>query len=287
MSLNAYLVKAGVHEHLKEAIQRRAAMELAGKRAKALEGHVAIPEAVVYRWLYFREAEGEEEGQELLRISEEEMLKELRRVSEETDHEYAKFCYALTLYRRDKKGDLEEALDVLQRKPSYNDRLLPFLLAERDYRLKGVDWEKSAVQATRDFAKAYKDGLALMQVQSVLCLLGKKAEAVQASKKLQAEPERFYTLRREPILRCLDYCAGDLTADQLIEKTKGRQWDEALAHYFIGMTKLQTDRKGALEHFEKVIKTRAFGWGNYDKSWVFLARLKADPTWPPSWIPAK
>jgi hypothetical protein len=65
---------------------------------------------------------------------------------------------------------------------------------------------------------------------------------------------------------------------------KGSRWNQCLAHYYVAMTKLaEGDRKGAQEHFDKVIKTRAFLWGPYDMSWVFLARLAKDPTWP-RWI---
>jgi hypothetical protein len=49
------------------------------------------------------------------------------------------------------------------------------------------------------------------------------------------------------------------------------------------MTKLaEGDRHAAREHIDKSIKTRATGWGAYDMSWVFQARLK-DRDWPP-WI---
>jgi hypothetical protein len=115
-------------------------------------------------------------------------------------------------------------------------------------------------------------------------LLGKKGDAVKASKALLKQPERFYTLRREPILRCLRYNAGELTADELLQGAGRSQWDQCLAHYNVAMTKLAGgDRQGAREHFDKVVKTRAFIWGAYDLSWVFLARLD-DPAWPP-WIP--
>src|SRR6516162_10339210 len=40
-----------------------------------------FPEAVVYRWLYFRE-----------KGKEEEVLEELRLASEKTDHQYVAFC---------------------------------------------------------------------------------------------------------------------------------------------------------------------------------------------------
>src|SRR5262249_55892747 len=80
VSLNAHLTKAGVHEHRAEPKQRRAALDLAREDAIALEPHKKLPEAVIYRWLYFRE-----EGME------EEVLKELRWASEHTDHVYVTF----------------------------------------------------------------------------------------------------------------------------------------------------------------------------------------------------
>jgi hypothetical protein len=50
------------------------------------------------------------------------------------------------------------------------------------------------------------------------------------------------------------------------------------------MTKLaEGQRHEAHAHFDKVVKTRAFIWGTYDLAWVFEARLKKDPNWPP-WI---
>jgi tetratricopeptide (TPR) repeat protein len=317
VSLNAHLVKAGVHEHRAELAllagsatigqmqpgrqvwnglvavavaetvikpaelkQRQAELELAGKDADALkrftELPTLLPEAVVYRWLYFREV-GRAEA----------VLEELRRASEQTDHVYVAFCYALTLYRRGGRDDLEKALRVLERRPrTYNDRLLPFVLAELDYPNKQHDWPARALKASEDYTARTQDGAAVMDAQAVLCLLGKQGDAVKASQKLQKEPGRFYTLRRKPILRCLDYNAGDLPADDLVRGAKGSRWDQCLAHYYIAMTKLaKGDRKGAQEHFDKVVKTRATLWGPYDLSWVFQARLaKAPTTWPP-WIP--
>jgi tetratricopeptide (TPR) repeat protein len=271
VSLQAHLAKAGVHEHREELDKRLAELKLAEKDPSP---EALYRTAVVYRWLYFREVDREEE-----------VLDELRRASEQTDHVYVTFCYALTLYRR---GDFKEALRVLENKRgSYNDRLLPFVLAEHDWPAEH-HWPARALEASKSFAArtpdGLPDGLAQMNAQTVLCLLGKKEDAVRASKALQTRPERFYSLRREPMLRCLDYNAGDLTAVQLVEAVKGSQWNQCLAHYSIGITKLaEGDRKGAREHFDKVVKTRAFIWGAYDLSWVFQNRLK-DPTWPP-WIP--
>jgi serine/threonine protein kinase len=288
VSLEAHLAKAGVHEHRAalhqrraeldqrraELDQRRAELELAGKDANALKAHTALPEAVVYRWTYFREVGREEE-----------VLDELRLASEKTDHVYVTFCCALTLYRRGRPGDFEEALRVLERRPrTYNNHLLPFVLAEHDYPDKH-GWPARARKASEDYAASAQDGLAIMDTQRVLCLLGKKGDAVEASKALLKREDLFYTLRREPILRCVRYNAGELSADELLRLAGRSQYDQCLAHYYIAMTKLaEGDREGAKEHLDKAVKTRAWGWGEYDMSWVFLSRLEKDPTWPP-WIP--
>jgi serine/threonine protein kinase len=278
VSLEAHLAKAGVHEHREEKDQREAELNLAGKDADLLKPFTALPEAVVYRWLYFREVGKAEE-----------VLDELRQASEKTDHVYVTFCYALTLYRR---GDFEEALRALENKRgtyTYNDRLLPFVLVEHDHPNKH-DWPARAHKAREDFAARSQDGAAIMDMQAVLYLLGKKDDAVKANKALLEQPDRFYTLRREPILRCVQYNAGELTADKLLQEARHSRWDQCLAHYYFAMTKLaEGNREEAKEHFDKVIKTRAFFWGPYDMSWVFQARLDKDRTWPP-WIsknPAK
>jgi tetratricopeptide (TPR) repeat protein len=274
VSLEAHLAKAGVHEHRDEPKQREAELELAGKDADELKRFTELPEAVVYRWLYFREVRKEEE-----------VLDELRQASRDTDHVYVTFCCALTLYRRGNPGDFEEALGVLEKRHrTYNDRLRPFVLAELDHPNKH-DWPSRAKKATEDFAAWSQDGAAIMDTQTVLCLLRKKEDAVKASKKLKSEPSRFYTLRSKPLQLCLDYNAGDLTADELLKGAGHSRWDQCLAHFYIAMTKLaEGDRSGAREHFDKAIKTRAIGWGVYDMSWVFQARLAKDPNWPP-WIP--
>jgi hypothetical protein len=274
VSLEAHLAKAGVHEHRGESEKHSAELKMAGEDADALKRFAALPEAVVYRWLYFREVGREEE-----------VLDELRRASKDTDHTFITFYCALTLYRRGQPGDFEEALRVLEKRRgtyNYNDRLLPFVLAEHDYPNKH-DWPARARKACEDFAATAKDGAAVMETYSVLRLLGDKEGAVKASKALLKRPELFYTLRREPILRCLQYNAEDpeMPEDKLLQLAKGSQWNQCMAHYSIAMTKLaKGDREGAREHFKKAVKTRAAGWGEYDLSWVFLDRLK-DPNWPP------
>ena len=96
-------------------------------------------------------------------------------------------CCALALYRRGKPSDLEEALSVLTRRPgtydTYNDRLLPFVLAERDYGKRG-DWQARALKAYEHFTGTAQDLASVMDTQSVLYLLGSKKEAIKVSKAL-------------------------------------------------------------------------------------------------------
>src|SRR5262249_4959217 len=157
-------------------------------------------EAVVFRWTYFRELGKEEE-----------VLEELREASKKTEHVNVSSSCALALYRRGRRGDLEEALRVLERTGragTYTDRLLPFVLVEHDYDTK-PDWQAKALDVANAYALRTQDAAAVMDALSVLRLLGKKEEAVKASKALLDQPERFYTLRRDPILRCFQYNAGE------------------------------------------------------------------------------
>jgi tetratricopeptide (TPR) repeat protein len=281
VSLEAHLAKAGVHEHRDEQPQRQVELELAGKDADALKRFTTppdiLPEAVVFRWTYFREVGKEEE-----------VLEELRQASKNTEHVNVTSSCALALYRRGQRGDLEEAHSVLDRRRGmYTDRLLPFVLAELDYPDKH-DWPARALTVSKEYSARTLDAAAVMDAQSVLCLLGRKPEAVEASKTLLAQSDRFYTLRRAPILRCVQYNAGDstMTAEELLHRAGSSRWDQCLAQYNIAMTKLaEGDRQGAKDHFDEAVKTRASGWGEYDLSWVFRDRL-ADPTWPP-WIPQR
>jgi tetratricopeptide (TPR) repeat protein len=279
VSLEAHLAKAGVHEHRDELKQRQEELDLAGEDADALKPFRTLPDAVVFRWIYFRERGKEKE------ITEEEILNELREASKNTEHVYVTSCCALALYGR---GDLEGALHVLERRRgTYTDRLLPFVQAEYDYHPDKNDWQARALKTCKDYAERTRDGAAVMDAQSVLFLLGETKEAVKASETLLEQENRFYTLRRDPIVRCVQYNAGKLKADKLVQLAGRSRWDQCLAHYSIAMTKLADgDRKGARDHFDEAVKTRASGWGEYDLSWVFRDRLDKDPNWP-KWIPAK
>ena len=273
VSLSAQLTAAGVYERLgpQHQLKRAAALAQAQADAEALKRFPALPDAVVFRWLYFREV-----GQE------DKILDELRRASEQSDHVYLATCYALTLYKR---GEAGKALNVVKKCPSANsDRLIPILLAE-------IGEPTLAREAYKEVAQKFQnihDGGILLEVLTLLRFLGDNPAAQEASKDLRKHPKWFSVLRPKPLLQCLEYNAGFLSAIELDNAVKGSLWDECCAHYYIGMTKLgEGDRAAARERFRKAFETRAYLWNVHDLSWVFLARLDADPTWPPWILPKK
>jgi tetratricopeptide (TPR) repeat protein len=268
VSLHANLIAAAAYQRRGQPDKRQEALERARKDAHDLEGFTALPDAVVFRWLYFREV-----GQEY------ELLPELRRSSQETDHQYAAFYYALTLYRR---GEFKEAAATLEKKQGCCvDCLRPFVLAEDTDPERGRILAKNAYD---ELATRYRDGWTLMSAQTVLRLLGDKDAARAVCAELKNHPEWFPVLR-PATKQFLEYNAGNLTADQLDKATASSLWDQCDAHFFIAMTLLADGhRQEACAHFRKVLATRAFFFNAYDFSWVFLDRLEKDPHWPP-WVP--
>ena len=269
-SLEAQLTAAGVYARVGQPEKRSAALSRAGADAQALEAYPALPDALVFRWQYFREV-----GREA------DLLEELRRASEQTEHVYVAFYYALTLYQR---GEINETLRVLDNKHGCcSDCLRLFALAE-DRNDRG---RLRVKEAYKDLTGRYQDGPTLMTAQTVLRLLGENQAAVEACRELREHPGWFPVLLGKQQLQFLNYNAGELSAEDLETAAKGSLWDQAQAHYFIGMTKLSDgDRVGASEHFRKAVATRAFFFNTFDLSWAFLARLEKDPTWP-SWIQGK
>ena len=72
----------------------------------------------------------------------------------------------------------------MEKRPgTYNDRLLPFVLAGHDYDPAKHDWPARARKAYEDFAARSQDGTAVMDTQSVLCLLEQKADAVKPARR--------------------------------------------------------------------------------------------------------
>ena len=276
VSLHANVVAAGIYEVDKQPNERQRVMQAARTDAEDLKqftkttGKGFLPDAAVYRWLYWREACKDGGSKKL----EEEVLDELCWASDNTNHLYAAFCYALTLYRNGKLDGANEVLGI--RNGRYHDCLRPFVLADHG------DREKAHVACTT-LAKESEDGLTRLDAYMVLLLLGDRDFAISKCKELHEQGERFSVLRREHLLRCVAYVAGGEREQPLLDKASNSRWNQCLAHYYIGMKKLAEGKpKQARDHFEQAVETQAFGWFAYDMSWALLGRLE-NKGWPP-WL---
>jgi lipoprotein NlpI len=144
-----------------------------------------------------------------------------------------------------------------------------------------------ALKAYQRTAARYPDGFTRLFSQSVLRLLGRKADAAAASLECRKQASKE-TARAWPLWwqRMLDYNCGSVSADELLVACQDR-FAQCVAHYFIALTKLaEGDRPGARAHFRKAIATRYYPSVYYALSRTFLLRLEQDPRWPP-WIPVK
>ena len=80
------------------------------------------------------------------------------------------------------------------------------------------------------------------------------------------------------------YNCGDIGKDQLLEAANGSRYKQCEAYFFIGLKELgQGHRDDAKAAFQQGKETRVWHWVEYSWSRAFLARMEADPNWPP-WI---
>src|SRR5947207_3132321 len=126
-----------------------------------------------------------------------------------------------------------------------------------------------------------------MIFETTLRLLGRKAEAVQASLQLRERAALLPPARNGWYHRLLDYNCDRLSAEDLLKHAGPSRWNHSEAHFRIGLTRLaEGDRRAAREHFRQTAALGIYMSFDYDWSKAFLARLEKDANWPP-WIPAK
>jgi serine/threonine protein kinase len=269
VSLDANMLAAKLLEEKGQAEEARAARDRARKNARSLERFASLPDAVVGRWVFLRS------------VGEDDVCgKELEQILKKTSHTNTLWSYALYLYRR---GQFKDALKALEKEKGSieADFLRCVVLAELP------DGPARALKLQQEIAARDLHGWDLFNSQVLLRFLGRKAEAVQASRKFYREPSRLFPARKEQIQAAADYCAGELTADDALKADRGSRWGQCNVHFCIALTLLaEGDRKCAEQHFRQSIQTGAFLLLPYDLSWEFLARLEKDPTWPP-WVPQK
>jgi len=235
-----------------------------GRDARELEQFPAIPLSYVGRWFYLNLIGQEEAAHEVA-----------RKGYQEAENAVTRGLYVHALHEQ---GKLEEALQV-------GGRLMqPYILAEL------ADGPSRALEAYRKNCEAYLTGYDAILNQAVLLLLGRREDAMDACKELRKHPERLADPRpgrHEHCLRILDYCAGSISAEQLLSPETGSRGNQCESHFYVALDRLaQADRAGAHEHFQKVLYTGKFDFAEYQLSRVFLKRMDQDPNWP-SWIPLR
>jgi serine/threonine protein kinase len=268
VSLGAHLVAAGAYEDAGEQDKAKSALAQAGGEANALIPFPMVPDAVVARFRYFQYT-----GQE------EVVSEELRGLSEQTEHGPVAYCYMLVLYKR---GDLGKALEIAdKRRGTFSvDWMRAIVLTEMP------GGPERALKAYEELAARYQGSIMLLYYQTLLRLLGRKADAVAASLDCRQHADRLPALERTFFQGLLDYNCELISADELLRTAAGHKWQLCHAHHTIALTKLaEGDRRGARDHFRKAVATRFCAW-TYDQSRMFLARMDQDPAWPP-WIPVK
>ncbi len=268
--LTAYLVAAQAYADAGHDEKRAAAIAEVEQDLHALERFSGLP--AVHRariWYYRALARGAEE------------LVEAGRAFEELNAaKDSGFDYAAALYR---DGNVRQAMEVLDRVEAqggdiFSTILRGFVVAE------SLDGKEEALKAYRDAVGRRPAGLNALYPQLVLRLLGRKAEAVEATQAMRDRVQLMPSWLLEWYQHLLDYNCGTVTEEELLRAAGKSRWNQCEANFFIGMTRLADgDRTGAADHFRQSANTHVLLFFEYMWSRAFLARMGKDPAWPP-WI---
>jgi tetratricopeptide (TPR) repeat protein len=262
-SVHAHLIAAGVFEATGQPGKSRAALEQAGRDARMLDPLTDLRPALVARFRYYDYVGDQEDA---LAVS--------RRATE--------FRLGLMLYRR---GEYDQALAATDRARARGHGLprveRGFILAELP------DGPRRATAAFEDAAADDDPSYYRLFAPSILLLLGRKADAVQAALKLRSDPTIVPPWDRDWYQHRLDYLCDRITDDQLLRAAGACRPKLCEAHFQIGLWHLADgDRAGARKHLRKCDETRVFIYWEHEWGRAFMRRLEKGATWPP-WIPVK
>ena len=221
-SVHAQLIAAGVFEATGQPGKSQAVLEQAGRDARVLEPFTDVRPALVARFRYYDYVGDEEDA---LAVS--------RRATE--------FRLGLMLYRR---GEYDQALAATDRARARGHGLprveRGFILAELP------DGPRRATAAFEDAAAQDDPSYFRLFAPSILLLLGRRADAVQAALKLRSDPTVVPPWDRDWYEHRLDYLCDRITDDQLLRATGACRPKLCEAHFQIALWHLADgDRAGA------------------------------------------
>jgi tetratricopeptide (TPR) repeat protein len=259
-SVRAHLVATGVFDVAGQRERSRAALEQAGRDARALEAFPSVPPALVERFHYY-DYVGDEDA--ALAVS----------------RQGTAFRLPVMLYRRgDTAGALEAADSAAARGGTLSGVDRGFILAEFP-------------DGPRRVAEAYQEAAAQSDLGSwrlipplLYLLLGQKDKAIEASREVNRDPDLVPPWYHSWYRRYADYQCGRITEDELLDAAGTCRPKLCEAHFVIGLRHLaEGDRGGARGHFEKSADTRVFIYWDYMWARAFRDRLNRDRPWLP-WI---
>lgn len=270
--LRAQLIAAHLFGQTGDEARRRACVAEAARDAKSLTAFVGALGAHDARAEYFEDV-GDEPA----------ALRERRLACDCPEASSGDFLwYAIGLYG---VGASEEALTVLDR---YHQRISDTSLAmDQLLLLTGLpDGRERALAAYRVLPESALSGVQAIDAQLVLRLLGRRDEAVAASRRARQQfTEAFSSQLAAWAQSYADYLCDVVSASELLAVSGESRAKQCEAHYVIGLDCLaRGDRAGAADHFRRAVDTYALGHSAYPWSRAFLKRMEQDPAWPP-WLP--
>jgi serine/threonine protein kinase len=267
----AHIVAAGIHAEQGRTLEQRQALDQAARSVRELEAHREVPVAGVARRFYFCEtgdhtaalAEARFRSQSGVRLS---ALDEM--------------ALAVELYHH---GDFQEALAVFDRGIARGGETYLFQIL-RCYVLAELPGGPARCRAELPAVKA--DSVFSIYIPTIWQLLGQPGEATAAYRPLLENNALSYT-NPAWIQSLLGFNTGQKTASEMLATAGTSRLKRCEGHFFVGMSRLADgDRDGAREHFRRSVDTHVVWYVDHTWSRAFLARLEADPNWPP-WIPRR
>jgi serine/threonine protein kinase/lipoprotein NlpI len=271
-SLKAHVAALVAYDLQKDPDRFRAARAQADRDATALRAFPTLPWAQYVRWRYLSMIDDDET-----------VLAEWDRLGRHTDLGMAALGTEAAWIRYG-RGQLQAALDVLGHLDSSGvevlcDFIRTLVLAEQ----KGKERARSEHHRVRT---TIADNMtSYFYHDTLLLLLGDAPGARQAYAQTR-QRGAFYKIDKSGWYdRLLDYYCGRIDERQLREAAAADRRKLCEAHYAMALTSLaRGDRPGARAHFARSVATQVFHYGEYRASRSFLARMNADPAWPP-WLP--
>jgi serine/threonine protein kinase len=196
--------------------------------------------------------------------------------------------YALSLFRRGHRKDIEHATEVLKRSPPEGgdrDWLLVVFLAELEGSSQALKYLDKCNKSI-----AMDDKARLFMYFPFLFLLGESDRATREACNIKALTNQEPWRDPDGDLLLLEYMRhpDPTTEAKLLKEASQSQLGLCHAHWMIGFVLLgKGDRTGARKHFEASVATQQFlGALATNACRVFVERMKEDPDWP-RWIRVK